>query len=192
MKLDGDELAIFFEYRPDEEKRKQKELNTCFHRCIAVDVARRCSLYSLSLANGCNVGVQLLSQRGASQRFREKEQVRSVLEKHLTDYTAKNTFDYFSSTRTLGALLCVGELDFFIKNEVSAFGRRGEETAPKVESFLPCPYQGHPSHCTQIDRLWVQLGEFPEVIQAEEEVRVGHPVAYHIGSYPRLPISRNL
>ena len=41
---------------------------------------------------------------------------RTLLEKHLTDYTAKNTFDYFIH-KDLGGFLS-RELDFYIKNEV--------------------------------------------------------------------------
>jgi len=41
---------------------------------------------------------------------------RSLLEKHLTDYTAKNSFDYFIH-KDLGGFLR-RELDFYIKNEV--------------------------------------------------------------------------
>ena len=41
---------------------------------------------------------------------------RTLLEKHLTDYTAKNSFDYFIH-KDLGGLLS-RELDFYIKNEV--------------------------------------------------------------------------
>lgn len=41
---------------------------------------------------------------------------RSLLEKHLTDYTAKNSFDYFIH-KNLGGFLR-RELDFYIKNEV--------------------------------------------------------------------------
>lgn len=41
---------------------------------------------------------------------------RTILEKHLTDYTAKNSFDYFIH-KDLGGFLR-RELDFYIKNEV--------------------------------------------------------------------------
>ena len=45
-----------------------------------------------------------------------KEPNRTLLEKHLTDYTAKNSFDYFIH-KDLGGFLR-RELDFYIKNEV--------------------------------------------------------------------------
>lgn len=45
-----------------------------------------------------------------------REPNRTLLEKHLTDYTAKNSFDYFIH-KNLGGFLS-RELDFYIKNEV--------------------------------------------------------------------------
>lgn len=45
-----------------------------------------------------------------------KDANRTLLEKHLTDYTAKNSFDYFIH-KDLGGFLR-RELDFYIKNEV--------------------------------------------------------------------------
>lgn len=46
----------------------------------------------------------------------DKKKDRTLLEKHLTDYTAKNSFDYFIH-KDLGGFLR-RELDFYIKNEV--------------------------------------------------------------------------
>lgn len=52
----------------------------------------------------------------AAKRPTEKNKERTLLEKHLTDYTARNTFDYFIH-KDLGAFLR-RELDFYLKNEV--------------------------------------------------------------------------
>ena len=41
---------------------------------------------------------------------------RTTLEKHLTDYTSRNSFDYFIHKDLKGFLS--RELDFFIKNEI--------------------------------------------------------------------------
>lgn len=46
----------------------------------------------------------------------EKNKQRTLLEKHLVDYTSRNTFDYFIH-KDLGGFLS-RELDFYIKNEV--------------------------------------------------------------------------
>ena len=127
LKLDGDELVISFEYRPDEEKRKQKELNT-----QAIDAL-------LTLPEGAPLTQaigQWMQWRSAlaSVLPTEKNKSRSVLEKHLTDYTAKNTFDYFIH-KDLGRFMR-RELDFFIKNEVMHLDDVESESAPKVESYL--------------------------------------------------------
>lgn len=45
-----------------------------------------------------------------------KKPERTLLEKHLTDYMAKNSFEYFIH-KDLGGFLC-RELDFYLKNEV--------------------------------------------------------------------------
>lgn len=59
---------------------------------------------------------------------------RSLLEKHLVQYTARNTFDYFIH-KDLGGFLR-RELDFFIKNEIMRLDDIEDETAPRVEQFL--------------------------------------------------------
>ncbi len=64
----------------------------------------------------------------------EKNKNRTVLEKHLTQYTAKNTFDYFIH-KDLGGFLR-RELDFYIKNEVMHLDDIEHESAPKVEQYL--------------------------------------------------------
>ncbi|MDR0572410.1 MAG: hypothetical protein LBG48_06190 [Rickettsiales bacterium] len=48
--------------------------------------------------------------------FSAKNETRTILEKHLAMYTAKNTYDYFIHKNLYGFLN--RELDFFIKNEV--------------------------------------------------------------------------
>src|SRR3989339_151420 len=58
----------------------------------------------------------------------DKNKTRTTLEKHLSDYTAKNTFDYFIH-KDLGRFLR-RELDFFIKNEVMHLDDIEEQTAP--------------------------------------------------------------
>ena len=59
---------------------------------------------------------------------------RTLLEKHLNDYTAKNSFDYFIH-KDLGGFLRQ-ELDFYIKNEVMFLDDIEDAEAPKVESYL--------------------------------------------------------
>ncbi|MCV5714137.1 hypothetical protein OFN39_33500, partial [Escherichia coli] len=87
----------------DPENRKQAELN-------AEAVERIVSLITSS------PGLRAAWSPLLDKRPTEKNPNRTLLEKHLTDYTARNTFDYFIH-KDLGGFLR-RELDFYIKNEV--------------------------------------------------------------------------
>lgn len=93
------ELFVRFEYRPYEGKEKQVDLNK-----QAID----------AILN--TPGFEGWSQELRKLAPTDKRKDRTVLEKHLTQYTARNTFDYFIH-KDLGGFLR-RELDFFIKNEV--------------------------------------------------------------------------
>ncbi|GIW56610.1 MAG: hypothetical protein KatS3mg082_3014 [Nitrospiraceae bacterium] len=112
------ELVIRFEYRPHPDKKKQAELNA-----EAVD-------YILNKTSRFDDWRREL----ASLRPTDKNPNRTLLEKHLTDYTARNTFDYFIH-KDLGRFLR-RELDFYIKNEVMHLDDIENETAPRVEQYL--------------------------------------------------------
>lgn len=93
------ELVIPFEYRvPDEKGVKQAGLN---------DVA-----VAAVMAGAPGDWLAVL----AAARPTDKNARRTLLEKHLSAFTARNTFDYFIH-KDLGGFLN-RELDFFIKNEV--------------------------------------------------------------------------
>ncbi|MFJ3357647.1 site-specific DNA-methyltransferase [Serratia liquefaciens] len=93
------ELIIRFEYKAMPKGSKQDKL---------VEAA-----VSAVLANNAVASRWLdLSKREPT----EKNPKRTLLEKHLTNYTTKNTADYFIH-KNLGKFLR-GELDFYIKNEV--------------------------------------------------------------------------
>ena len=114
--IDG-ELVIRFEYRADAEKRKQANLNK-------------------------QAAETVLNQKGIEQWIKElselmpteKNKNRTLLEKHLIDYTARNTFDYFIH-KDLGGFLR-RELDFYIKNEVMHLDDIENETVPRVGQYL--------------------------------------------------------
>jgi len=112
------ELIIRFEYRPDPEKRKQAELNAA------------AEAYILWQTTGFDDWRAELTQL----RPTEKNPKRTLLAKHLADYTARNTFDYFIH-KDLGGFLR-RELDFYIKNEVMHLDDIEHETAPRVEQYL--------------------------------------------------------
>jgi adenine-specific DNA-methyltransferase len=110
------ELVIRFEHRPDPDKRKQAELLSLASRAI---LAAAQPEWAHALA---------------APRPTEKNPYRTLLDKHLADYTARNTFDYFIH-KDLGGFLR-RELDFYIKNEVMHLDDIEEATAPRVEGYL--------------------------------------------------------
>lgn len=114
--VEGDTLILRFEYRADPEKRDQKTLNA-----LAVEAIQATAPADWS------GDVQKLAPSEANPR-------RSLLEKHLADYTARNTFDYFIH-KDLGGFLR-RELDFYIKNEVMRLDDIEHENAPRVEQYL--------------------------------------------------------
>jgi len=99
VKEDGGELMISFTCEVDAEKRKQVDLNQVAAQAI----------YAQKVVNPW---LAMLRTPAPT----EKDLTRTLLEKRLRDYTARNTFDYFIH-KNLGKFLR-RELDFFIKNEV--------------------------------------------------------------------------
>jgi len=114
--VEGDELVIRFEYRADPEKRRQTELNTLAAAAI------------LAGAPG-----EWVAELGRPMPT-EANPRRTLLDKHLADYTARNSFDYFIHKDLAGFLR--RELDFYIKNEVVRLDDIESETAPRVEAYL--------------------------------------------------------
>ena len=96
--VNGDELCIFFTYELMPKGTKQNDL-----MAEALDSVK--DIIPLEFS-------ELLTVKSPT----EKNANRTLLEKHLTDYTAKNSFDYFIH-KDLGGFLR-RELDFYIKNEV--------------------------------------------------------------------------
>jgi adenine-specific DNA-methyltransferase len=92
-----EEFKIFFIYEPADKKVKQNDLLDEAFEIVKNKVPKDF--------------VELLSLRPT-----EKDKLRTLLQKHLLDYTARNTFDYFIH-KDLGGFL-TRELDFYIKNEV--------------------------------------------------------------------------
>ncbi|GBE53038.1 putative methyltransferase [bacterium BMS3Bbin14] len=116
------ELIIRFEYRPDGEKRKQDAINADTARCVIEDL---------------NTEKFMVWQQRLSAKWKRaggKETDKTILDKHLFDYTRRNTFDYFIHKDLEGFLR--RELDFYIKNEVMRLDDIEEESAPRVEQYL--------------------------------------------------------
>jgi adenine-specific DNA-methyltransferase len=111
------ELVIRFEFRPDAEKRRQDALNANATKAIFEAPATAAWLFALAALDPS-----------------EADPNRTVLTKHLKDYTARNTFDYFIH-KDVGSFLR-RELDFFIKNEVMHLDDVESSSAPRVEQYL--------------------------------------------------------
>lgn len=117
VRVENDEIIIRFEYRVDADKRKQDTINS---QTIADVLAAPAAAEWVADLNG-------LAPIESNPR-------RTVLEKHLSDYTARNTFDYFIHKNLRGFLR--RELDFYIKNEVMRLDDIENENAPRVEQYL--------------------------------------------------------
>jgi adenine-specific DNA-methyltransferase len=114
------ELVIRFEYGPDAEKRKQDDLNIETVKTILAEK---------------KVGLQWKAAFAEKWRCADGTVTdRNILEKHLYDYTRRNTFDYFIH-KDLGKFLR-RELDFYIKNEVMHLDDVENESATRVEQYL--------------------------------------------------------
>lgn len=98
MEVNGNTLSIFFTYEPTDKKENQENLNDEAAETIK----------------------QHLPADWIPELLRkvptEKDKDRTLLGKHIRDFTARNTFDYFIH-KDLGGFL-TRELDFYIKNEV--------------------------------------------------------------------------
>jgi adenine-specific DNA-methyltransferase len=114
--IDGD-LHVYFRY--EQSDKKQSDLNA-----KAADWFKTSAPKALAEWNS-----ELL--RAAPTKSDEN---RTVLEKHLEQYTARNTFDYFIH-KDLGGFLR-RELDFFIKNEVMQLDDIEDATAQRAEQYL--------------------------------------------------------
>lgn len=102
---DKNELSIKFEYQVDAKKRKQKDINANIVKHID-------ELTDLSeFPQWPEIQSRLLSLRSTKANPK-----RTLIEKHLIDFTAKNKFDYFIH-KDLGGFLNK-ELDYFIKSEL--------------------------------------------------------------------------
>lgn len=118
MREENGELLVFFCYEADEQKRKQAEINT--------ETARR----MLEESEGFLEWRKALAKPVPT----EKNKDRTLLDKHIAEYTARNTFDYFIHKDLEGFLR--RELDFFIKNEIVMLDDIENEDAPRVELYL--------------------------------------------------------
>ncbi|MEI6313721.1 MAG: DNA methyltransferase [Syntrophus sp. (in: bacteria)] len=114
------DLIVRFEYRADTEKRKQEDIN-------------RDTVNAILMSEGIDP-LWLTAFKHTWRRADGTMSDKNILEKHLYDYTKRNTFDYFIH-KDLGKFLR-RELDFYIKNEVMHLDDVENETVPRVEQYL--------------------------------------------------------
>ena len=117
------EISILFEFRPDEEKRVQNKLN---EQAVETIIGLREQSDDQAIKDSLAELVTLSPT--------ESDKNRTLLAKHLEDYTRRNTQDYFIH-KDLGKFLR-REMDFFIKNEIMDLDNIENEDAPKVEQYL--------------------------------------------------------
>lgn len=120
---ENSELVIRFEYQPDEQKRRQEQQ-------INPEIVHR--VMELLKTEGLEAWEPRLTAKW--NRSDGTVTDKTVLQKHLSDYTKRNTFDYFIH-KNLGEFLR-RELDFYIKNEVMRLDDVESESAPRVEQYL--------------------------------------------------------
>lgn len=98
LEVQGNELIIYFTYLPNETGEKQADLNEA-----AFEVIKN------NLHKDWKGDILIKAPTEANKD-------RTLIEKHINDFTARNTFDYFIH-KDIGTFLR-RELDFFIKNEI--------------------------------------------------------------------------
>lgn len=120
------ELVIQFQYRPDPEKTGQAG-TWQQKRLSEAEAAIQAALADLPQAEAHRSAL-------TSPAPTDKQPNRSLLGKYLSQYTSRNTMDYFIH-KNLGGFLR-RELDFYIKNEIMRLDDIENATAPRVETYL--------------------------------------------------------
>ena len=108
-------------YKPENEEERfyevnGEELNIFFTYELMPKATKQNDLLAEALGKISEIVPEPFSELLTVKSPTDKNVNRTLLEKHLTDYTAKNSFDYFIH-KDLGGFLR-RELDFYIKNEV--------------------------------------------------------------------------
>lgn len=123
--IDG-ELLINFEYRSDPKKTSQDRTWRDAKNTEAVETI----FQALSAMPAAKHYLQGFETKAPTESNKD----RTLLEKYIYQYTARNTRDYFIH-KDLGSFL-KRELDYYIKNEVMHLDDIVDNKAPKVEDYL--------------------------------------------------------
>ncbi|MBX0332965.1 site-specific DNA-methyltransferase [Pontibacter sp. HSC-14F20] len=172
-----DELKLYFTYEPADKKVKQDGLLSKAFDTLTPHIPADFT--------------ELLTLKPT-----KADKKRTLLQKHLQDYTARNTFDYFIH-KDLGGFL-TRELDFYIKNEVlfiddlntrdeqeflkqlsqiKAIKKIGEKIIAflaQLENFqkklwLKKKFVVETNYCITLDRVPEEL--YPEIAQNEAQIQ---------------------
>lgn len=142
-------LKIWFTYEPEDKKVKQEDLRQDAAKTIK-------SLLPITFRTG------LLAPKPTPSH---KE--RTLLDKHLQDYMAKNTFDYFIH-KDLGRFLS-RELDFYIKNEVLEIDDLNLDSPTSFERQL-CVVKALKSIARKLIALMAQLEDFQKKLWIKKKM----------------------
>jgi adenine-specific DNA-methyltransferase len=115
--IEDGELHIFFRYEQADKKQ--------------IELTQKTADWFKSSASKYLADWKTELLRGAPTKANES---RTLIEKHLERYTARNTFDYFIH-KDLGGFLH-RELDFFIKNEIMHLDDIEDAGAAKADQYL--------------------------------------------------------
>ncbi|MEX2516762.1 MAG: site-specific DNA-methyltransferase [Gammaproteobacteria bacterium] len=126
VEVQGNELIVNFEYRHDPEKTGQE--NTW--RNTRLEQAEQCILAALDKMSGAKSFLIGLNAPAPT----EKKKDRTLLGKYLSQYSDRNTMDYFIH-KDLGGFLR-RELDFYIKNEIMRLDDVEHADASQLENLL--------------------------------------------------------
>lgn len=130
------ELTVYFEYRSDSEKAGQ---TGTWQKKRNQEAKARVLEYLDSMASALDSGrashpIHSYLSMLSTPIPTDSDKSRTLLDRYIEQYTARNTSDYFIH-KDLGGFL-KRELDFYIKNEIMQLDNVENADAPAVESYL--------------------------------------------------------
>ena len=170
VEITRDELVVRFTHRPltENEKKTWNGNGSKQQETINQAVAER-------ILDSLEPAWQVLLAVGAPT---ENNPQRTVLDKHLATYTAKNSFDYFIH-KDLGGFLR-RELDLYLKTDVlNLDDLEAGDTLRLQRALARTRAVRQVAH--KIIAFLAQLEDFQKTAVAEEEVCTGHAVLRHPG-----------
>ena len=108
----------------------------------------------------------------------ENNSDRTVLDKHLATYTAKNSFDYFIH-KDLGGFLR-RELDLYLKTDVLNLDDLAAGDTLRLQRAL-ARTRAVRHVADKIITFLAQIEDFQKQLMAQEEIRVGNAILRHAG-----------